>query len=177
VNHYCRKRESEDSYTVKAMATATERLKQWLRNAEVMERQTKAMLEALAEHIENYPDVEAYTKRLLRETREQAATLQDYLATQRSQDASTSEETVGQPGATEQCLSGPFVGTEAVRRTMTEVSGYNILIASIADATEDDELRAVCEAILRREEAMAEWLKQYLVSATREYIDGDQSPA
>lgn len=158
------------------MATATERLKQWLRDAEAMERQTKAMLEALAAHIENYPDVEARTTRLLRETREQAATLRGYLA-QSSEDASTSQETASQPGATEQCLSSAFVGTEAVRRAMTEVSGYNILIASIADATENDELRAVCEAILRREEAMAEWLKEYVVSATREYIDGDENPA
>jgi ferritin-like metal-binding protein YciE len=157
------------------MATTNEGLKQWLREAETMERQTKAMLEALAEHIENYRDVEAQTKRLLRETREQTKTLHDHLA-QRSEDASTSKGSVGQSAATEQCLSSAFVGTEAARRAMTEVSGYNILIASIADATEDDELRAVCEAILRREEAMAEWLKQYVVSATREYIDGDQSP-
>ena len=82
----------------------------------------------------------------------------------------------GQPGATEQCLSGAFIGTEPIKRAMTELSGYNVIITAAADAAGDSETRAVCEEILRKEEAMVRWLKDYVASATIEYLDGEETP-
>lgn len=80
------------------------------------------------------------------------------------------------PGATEKALSGAFAGTESAKQSMTEISSYNVLIAA-AEAAGDSENRAVCKAILRREEAMAEWLKNYLASVTAEYLTRSGPPA
>jgi ferritin-like metal-binding protein YciE len=156
------------------MATANERLMQWLHDAQAMERQARAMLKALARHIENYPEVKAEAKRLLAETEEQASVVQDTLE-RRGEDMSTLRDLEGQPRASEHCLSGAFVGNESVKRAMTEISGYNILIAA-AGAAGDSEMRAVCDEILRQEEAMAEWLRKYLASATVEYLGRKETP-
>ena len=151
------------------MATANERLMQWLHDARAMQQHAKEMLRALARHIENYPEVKAQTKRLLQETQDHAIALQDCIEW-RGGDTSILKDPAGQPEATEKCLSGAFVGPKAVKRAMTEISGYNIIIAAAADAADDSETREVCEKILRQEEAMAEWLKNYLASATAEYL-------
>ena len=82
---------------------------------------------------------------------------------------------VGQPAAKDQSLSGAFVGTEATKGAMTKLSGYNIIIAAAAHAAGDSETRAVCEEILRKEEAMAQWLKNYVASATGEYLVHEKS--
>jgi ferritin-like metal-binding protein YciE len=154
------------------MATANERLKQWLREVEAMDKNTRTMLDALARHVQSYPNERARTKRLLQETREQAAMLQNCL---KRLGEDTSKDSAGQSDTAERCLSGAYMGAEAVKRAMTEVSAYNVLIASIADTAEDKEIRKVCETILQREEAMVEWLKKYVVSAAEEYLDGDRN--
>ena len=59
------------------MATANERLMQWLHDAQAMEKQAEAMLAALARHIDNYSGVRAEAKRVLQETREQAEVIRD----------------------------------------------------------------------------------------------------
>ena len=52
------------------MATAENRLTDWLRDAEAMEKQATTMLDALAKGIENYPDVKAQIERHLQEARD-----------------------------------------------------------------------------------------------------------
>ncbi len=69
----------------------------------------------------------------------------------------------------EQSLSGAFVGSEAVKRALTEISTYNILLAA-AESAGDSETRAVCDTIRRQEEAMVEWLRQFLGSATETHV-------
>ncbi|MBI1867696.1 MAG: DUF892 family protein [Methylocystis sp.] len=158
------------------MATANERLMQWLRDAQAMESHAEAMLETLARHIENYPEVKAQTQRVLRETREAAGIVQDAIE-RRGGDTSTLKDSAAPPGPGEQSLSGSFVGDEAVKRAMTEISSYNILVAAAADAAAgDSETHAVCEDILRQEEAMVEWLKNYLASTTVEYLGREETP-
>ena len=61
------------------MATAENRLTEWLRDAQAMEKQAEAMLDALAEGIEHYPDVKAQIERHLQEAREQVSALQGYV--------------------------------------------------------------------------------------------------
>lgn len=156
------------------MATANERLMQWLHDARMMEKQAQTMLAGLSRHIESYPEIKAEAKRVLRETREQAAIVQDAVE-RRGGDTSILEEG-GQPGAAEQSLSGAFIGTEPIKRAMTKISGYNVIIAAAADASHDSETRAVCEEILRQEEAMAEWLKNYVASAAAEYLGPEERP-
>jgi ferritin-like metal-binding protein YciE len=154
------------------MATVNERLMQWLLDARAMEREAEVMLAALDQHIRNYPEVQAEAKRVLRETREQADVIQDSIE---RRGGDTSKLEVGRPAAKDQSLSGAFVGTKATKSAMTKLSGYNIIIAAAADAAGDSETRAVCDEILRKEEAMAQWLKNYVTSVTGEYLGHEKS--
>ncbi len=108
------------------MATIENRLTEWLRDAQVMEKQATTMLDALAKGIENYPDVKAQIERHLQETREQATALQGYVE-RRGEGALTWKESAGQCVAVREGLSGAFVGDKLVKRAITEISCYNIL--------------------------------------------------
>jgi ferritin-like metal-binding protein YciE len=156
------------------MATAENRLTEWLRDAQAMEKQAEAMLDALAEGIEHYPDVKAQIERHLQEAREQVSALQGYVE-QFGEGAQTWKESAGQCAVMGQGLSGVFLGGSFVKRAITEISCYNILIAAAA-ALGDDETRTVCEGILCQEEAMLNWLKSYLASATAQYLDPEETP-
>ncbi|QGM48220.1 DUF892 family protein [Methylocystis heyeri] len=156
------------------MATAENGLTEWFRDAEAMEKQATTMLDALAKRIEIYPDVKAQIERHLQEMREQATALQGYLERPR-EGAPTLKELVGQSIATQPDLSGAFVGDKLVKRAITEISCYNILIAAAA-AVGDSETRATCQDILCQEEAMLNWLKNYLASSTVEYLSPEETP-
>jgi ferritin-like metal-binding protein YciE len=156
------------------MATAENRLTEWLRDAQAMEKQAEAMLDALAEGIEHYPDVKAQIERHLQEAREQVSALQGYVE-QFGEGAQTWKESARQCAVMGQGLSGVFLGGKFVKRAITEISCYNILIAAAASLG-DDETRAVCEGILCQEEAMLNWLKNYLASATAQYLDPEETP-
>lgn len=156
------------------MATTEKRLTEWLRDAHAMEKQATTILDALAKRIENYPDVKAQIERHLQEARQQAAALQGYVE-RRGESTPAWKDSAGQCVAMGQCLSGAFVGDKFVKRAITEISCYNILIAAAA-ATGDSETRAVCEDILRQEEAIVDWLKNYLASATIQYLGREDTP-
>lgn len=148
------------------MATTNERLTQWLRDAKAIERQATKMLDTVARHISNYPEVKTQAEQIIHETGRQAAALQNYVE-HRGGDPATI--TPANLTADQQSLSGAFVGTESVKRAMREISSYNILIAA-AHAAGDNETRAVCETIRRQEEAMVEWLRKFVGSATEEHL-------
>ena len=156
------------------MATVENRLTEWLRDAQAMEKQATMMLDALAKGIENYPDVKAQIERHLQETREQATAMQGHVE-RRGEGALTWKELAGQCVAMREGLSGAFVGDKLVKRAITEISCYNILIAAAA-AVGDSETRAACQDILSNEEAMVGWLKNYLASATVQYLSREETP-
>jgi len=151
------------------MATANERLMQWLYDARAMEQQVEVMLAMLDRHIQDYPRVVAETERVLGETRKQADVIQDSIE---RRGGNVSNLNNGQPQAQEQSLSGGFVGTQSVKRAVTKLSACNIIIAAAADAAGDSETRAVCEEILHNEEVMADWLKDYVLASVGQYILG-----
>ena len=156
------------------MATAEKRLTEWLRDAYAMEKHAKTMLDALAKQIENYPDVKAQIEQHLQETRDQASALQGYVE-RRGEGRADWKDSAGQCVAMGQGLGGAFVGDKLVKRALTEISCYNILIAAAA-AVGDAETRTVCEDILRQEEAMVDWLRNYLASATVQYLGREETP-
>jgi ferritin-like metal-binding protein YciE len=124
------------------------------------------MLEELSRHIENYPEIRAKAEQLIQQTQAQAATLQDYM--ERGANSNLVPQKPANP-ADEKSLSGAFVGSETVKQAMTEISSYNILLAA-AESVGDSETRAVCDTIRRQEEAMIEWLRQFLGSATETHV-------
>lgn len=163
------------------MATADERLLQWLRDAHAMEEQAETMLSSQARRIENYPQLKAKLEQHLEETRRQAQRLEQCIE-RLNGGTSTIKDAAGKMVALGQGLSGLFVGDEVVKGSMAsytfehmEIASYRILIATAEEAG-DMETKRVCEEILREEEAMASWLEENLPSVTRQYLERDRMP-
>ena len=161
------------------MATAEERLMEWLRDAHAMEEQAETMLGALAQRIENYPEVKAQVQRHLEETRQQARSVRACIE-RRGGDTSTLKDLTGKFVAMGQGLSGVFAGDQIVKGSMAtytfeqmEIAAYTILVGA-AEAAGDGETRAVCERILDQEEAMAGWLRQHLTTVTKRYLGREE---
>lgn len=163
------------------MASAEERLMEWLRDAHAMEQQAETMLSSLASRIENYPDVKAKIEAHLATTRQQASLLADCIA-RRGGDTSTIKDLAARFVAFGQGLSGMFVGDEIIKGAMAsytfeqmEVAAYRILIAA-AEQVGDRETSAVCARILREEEDMARWLSENLAPLTQRYLVREAAP-
>jgi len=163
------------------MATAEERLMEWLRDAHAMEEQAETMLTALLKRIENYPEVRAKVEQHLEETRQQAQSLRTCIE-RRGGDTSTLKDLAGKFVAFGQGMSGMFVGDEIIKGSMAsytfehmEIAAYKVLIAA-AEAVGDQETRTVCERILKEEEATAAWFADNLASLTTKYLRREETP-
>lgn len=151
------------------MSPTDKRLLQWLRDSRAIEKRATKMLEQVTRHIANYQEVKSQAEQLIQETHAQADALQGFMG-RRSKDAVSAPQKPANP-TDGQCLSGAFLGSEAVKEAMTEISSYNILITA-AESAGDSETRAVCETIRNQEEAMVEWLRRFLGSATQAHVVG-----
>ncbi|WP_421698469.1 ferritin-like domain-containing protein [Ancylobacter sp.] len=163
------------------MATADERLMEWLRDARAMEQQAETMLSSMASRIEHYPEVKRGLERHLEETRAQAAQIEACIV-RRGGDTSTLKDLAAKFTAFGQGLSGMFVGDEIVKGSMAsytfehmEIAAYKVLI-SAAEACGDRETSAVCQRILAEEEAMARWVGDNLGDITTKYLAREEIP-
>ena len=163
------------------MASAGQRLMEWLRDAHAMEQQAETMLSSLASRIENYPDVREKIEEHLEATRQQASMVESCIE-RRGGDTSTMKDLAGKFVAFGQGLSGAFVGDEIIKGAMAsytfeqmEIAAYRVLIAA-ADQVGDPETSAVCAKILREEEAMARWLQDNLAPLTQRYLVREEAP-
>jgi ferritin-like metal-binding protein YciE len=163
------------------MASAKERLLQWLRDAHAMEEQAEQMLSSQAKRLENYPQLRERIEQHLQETRRQAERVRGCIERHGSSKSAIKDMT-GKVVAVGQGLSGLFVGDEVVKGSLAdytfehmEIASYKILIGA-ADEVGDSETKRVCQEILREEEAMASWLEQNLPSLTKEYLKREQTP-
>ncbi|MBS7699922.1 MULTISPECIES: ferritin-like domain-containing protein [unclassified Chelatococcus] len=163
------------------MATAEERLMEWLRDAHAMEQQAETMLSGLSSRIENYPEVKARIDAHLKETRVQAQLLNECIE-RRGGDTSSLKDLAGKFMAMGQSLSGVFVGDEIIKGAMAgytfehmEIAAYEVLIAA-AEAVGDTQTAQVCTRILQEEEAMAEWARNNFNHLTITYLRREESP-
>ncbi len=163
------------------MATAEERLMEWLRDAHAAEEQAETMLSGMASRIENYPQLKARIEQHLQETRRQAELVRGCIQ-RRGGSTSTIKDAGAKMIAMGQAMSGMFVGDEVMKGSIAstafeamEVASYRILIAT-ADEVGDAETKRVCEQILREEEAMEHWLKQNLPTLTKQYLAREETP-
>lgn len=162
------------------MASADERLDEWLRDAHAMEEQAERMLETQARRIENYPEMKTEVERHLQETRRHAEMLQRCIE-RRGTTTSAIKDATGKFTAMMQGLAGMFTSDEVVKNCMAgytfehfEISAYRILVAA-AEHANDPETQQVCETILREEEAMADYLHESLPSITQEYLAREEA--
>lgn len=163
------------------MASADERLMEWLRDAHAMEEQAETMLSAQAKRIDNYPEVKAQIERHLAETREQARMLRACIE-RRGGDTSTMKDLAAKFVAMGQGLSGAFVGDEIVKGSMAsytfehmEIASYTVLIAA-AEEVGDSATASVCRTILQQEQAMADWLAREMPALVRKYLAREATP-
>lgn len=162
------------------MSKAQERLLDWLRDAHAMEQQAETMLKGQAHRIENYPEVKQRIETHIEETRDQARKIENCLD---RLGASTSmvKDTAGSMGALGQAIGGSMTSDEIVKGGMAsfafenlEIAMYRTLITA-AKEVGDDETAAVCEEILKEEQAMADWLDQHLPGLVQQYLKRDAS--
>lgn len=137
-------------------------LVEWIRDARAIEKHARKMLERVARHIEKHPEVRARAETLIQEVGAQASAVQEYVGSQ-------AQPILRASPAEAQSVSGAFVGSQAVKRAMTEISSYNILLAA-AESAGDAETQEVCDTIRRQEEAMVEWLRKFLGAATENQV-------
>ncbi len=163
------------------MATAEERLMEWLRDAHAMEEQGEQMLDALLSRIEHYPQLKAKVAEHLEETKNQTRLVRQCIE-RRGGSPSLIKDLTGKVMAVAQGISGVFVGDEIVKGAMAsytfehmEVAAYKILIAGAATCG-DAETQRICTDILAEEERMAAWLGEHLPSVASQYLAREEAP-
>jgi ferritin-like metal-binding protein YciE len=163
------------------MATAEERLMEWLRDAHAAEEQAKTMLTGTANRINNYPELKARIEQHIRETERQAQLVRGCIE-RRGGSTSTLKDAGAKMLAMGQAMSGMFVGDEIVKGTIAsyafeamEIASYRTLI-SAARYVRDEQTASVCQQILQEEQAMAEWLEQNIPGITERYLAREETP-
>ena len=163
------------------MATAEERLMEWLRDAHAAEEQALTMMTGVVSRLENYPQLKARLQQHVQETQRQAELVRGCIE-RRGGSTSMIKDAGAKMIAMGQAMSGLFVGDEVMKGTIAsaafeamEISSYKILIAT-AEHVGDQETKRVCEQILREEEAMLEWLSQNAPTLTHQYLQREETP-
>src|SRR5918998_1082082 len=124
------------SVSERTMATAEERLMEWLRDAHAAEEQAETMLSGVAGRIENYPQLKARLEQHLQETKRHAELVRGCIE-RRGGSTSMIKDAGAKMIAMGQAMSGMFVGDEVMKGTIAnaafeamEISSYRILIAT-----------------------------------------------
>lgn len=163
------------------MATAEERLMEWLRDAHAAEEQAVTMLSRMADRIENYPKLKKRIQQHVRETERQAKLVLGCLE-RRGGSRSLIKDTGAKMLGFAQAISGLFVGDEVMKGSLAsyafeamEIASYRILITT-AKEVGDEETARVCARILREEVAMAHWLEANIAGLTRQYLEREETP-
>ena len=161
--------------------SANENLVDWLRDAHGMEQQAESMLEAQASRLEHYPALRERIVQHIEETRWQREQLEACLSRLGSS-PSIIKDMGGKMMAFGQAVGGMFASDEVVKGAMAgyifenlEIASYTALIAA-AGVAGDTQTQAVCEAILKQEQAMAAWLLQNLPLTTTAFLVRDATP-
>lgn len=163
------------------MATKTENLLSWLRDAHAMEQQAEQMLKAQASRLEHYPKLKTRIEQHLEETQGQLELLEGCLE-RLGEKPSMLKDLAGKLTAFGQAVGGSVMSDEVIKGAMSgyvfenlEIASYTVLIAA-AKAAGDRETQRVCETILPQEEAMAEWIKDHLPQLTDAFLTRSEAP-
>lgn len=164
------------------MASAEQRLVQWLRDAHAAEEQSETMLSGMARRLENYPDLKARLEQHVRETQRHSELVRSCIE-RRGETTSAVKDAGATTLGIGQVLSGLFVGDEVMKGVLAsssfeamEATSYRILIRT-AQEVGDLETARVCEEILQEEEAMGAWLNKHVPKFTEQYLSREESHA
>lgn len=162
------------------MATANERMMEWLRDAHAMETQCEQMLESTSDRLKNYPDLRERLDAHRAVSQRHAESVRQCIE-RRGGSTSTIKDAVGKLIAFGQGASGLFVGDEVVKAILAtttfeqmKISSYEILNAA-AKTLGDTETAHACEQNLREEQQMKDWLDEKIVPITQTYLEREEN--
>lgn len=164
------------------MATARERLVEWLRDAHAAEEQAQRFMRGTAGRIQSYPDFSARLQQHGELSGRQADRLRECLS-RLGESPSLMKQLAGQITAIGQTLSGLVFGDEIMKAALAtstfvqmEVSSYRILAAA-ARVVGETPVAETCETLLAEEVEFLDWLEQQLPSLTTDYLRREEAPA
>lgn len=157
-------------------ATASKRLIGWLEDAYAMEQEAETMMKAMAGRIEHYPELKARIEQHVQETRWQAeqlaacitglgASLPDMKGAVAK--AMAGMHAMGNAMMSDEVAKG--VGISYAFEHM-EIASYRALLVA-AEREGQQTVVDTCQAILRQEEAMAEWLYEHQPAVIRAFLE------
>ncbi len=163
------------------MATRTDNLLDWLRDAHAMEQQAEQMLSAQARRLEHYPQLKARIEQHQQETvgqREALALRLEQLGSAHS----VLKDLGGRLLAFSQALGGAVMSDEVVKGAISgyvfehlEIATYQVIIAAARSAG-DTQTEQLAERILAQEQAMAQWMLEHLPHLTENYLARSEAP-
>ncbi|WP_462379393.1 ferritin-like domain-containing protein [Pseudomonas sp. Marseille-QA0892] len=163
------------------MASRTDNLLDWLRDAHAMEQQAEQMLSAQAGRLEHYPQLKSRIEQHIEETKGQKEKLEQRIS-QLGSSPSTFKDIGGKLMAFGQAVGGMAMSDEVVKGSISgyvfehiEIATYTTIIAA-AKAAGDHETQAMAESILPQEEAMAKWLLEHLPEITVAFMERSEMP-
>ena len=164
------------------MTAAEEHLIEWLRTAHAVEAKSEIMLKSQARRLAHYPQLRDRFEQHLQETRRQAELVRGCIE-RRGGSVSVIKDTGAKLLGMSQAAAILFTSDAVIKELLEsttfeamEAASYRLLIAA-ADQVGDIETAQVCRPILREEEAMEQWLKDNLQSATRAFLTREGTPA
>lgn len=164
------------------MATARERVVEWLRDAYAAEEQAHTMLKRTAHQIEGNAAFRTGLEQHGEMSRKQATRIKECLE-QLGESTSAVKTAIGQFTAFAQTVSGYVVGDEPVKAVLAtssfnqmEVSSYRIL-ATAAEVAGLEAAASMCRAHLGEEQEFAKWLDGQTETVTREYLTVQKAEA
>jgi ferritin-like metal-binding protein YciE len=164
------------------MATARERLVEWLRDAHAAEEQAQTFMRGTADRIKSYPEFSARLHQHGELSGRQAERVKECLS-RLGESPSLMKQLGGRITAVGQTLSGLVVGDEIMKAALAtatfaqmEVSSYRIL-ATAAEAAGESTITEACETVLAEEVEFLDWLEQQLPSLTDEYLRREDTGA
>ncbi len=155
--------------------TSREKLAEWLRDAHAMERSTIDTIERLIRRLEDYPTVTKRYEMHLEESREQLLRIEESLKSL-DEDISAVKDTATRVSGFFQAYTTALAEDEPVKHCLAAFAYENFEIASylaLIGAAEElrlPDIKMACEASLREEHDMADWLENHLPWIAETYI-------
>lgn len=150
-------------------------LAEWLRDAHAMERSTIDTIQRLIARLENFPTVTQRYQKHLDESREQLHRIEKCLKSL-DEDVSTVKDTATRLTGFLQSYTTALAEDEPVRHCLAaysyenfEIGAYLALIGAAEELRLPD-IKTACEASLREERDMAEWLENHLPWIAETYL-------
>jgi len=147
----------------------------WLKDAHALELNLVEVLEHRVNDTKDHPAIQARIQQHLEETRHHAELVKGCIERLGSS-TSALKSGMGKISGFFQGISTGMAKDEMVKNALSdyaaehfEIASYTSLIAA-AQAIGDQQIAAVCQQILRDEEAMAHWLQQQIPVITQEFL-------